>query len=443
MLEILQIFFQLIIFILFTFFPINKFTFSRFSPVYINSNINAFLINIVILLNTFLLFSFFKVNMNFIFIFILIMNLFLFAYNFSDIYREIINKKNIFFEISFILICFLLFIKVAANPSLGWDALAFWLSKTNTFYLGKSYFEVPHPQYPQLGSYIWAFFWKNSFMEKEYLGRLFIQYLYLISIFAISLSINNKSNIKKLILVFCLIIFTFDLNGKLSGYQDYLIFILLIFCSKILAEINNKSKSSQSYFFYILLIFTTILLSWVKNEGIFYSFFISITFFLFNSESLFKKFFLLLVVLINFFIQFFLVKFILFKNQIYLGLNIFPQVPSVTDIINLNIYTFKEFFLRIFYISFYLLQSGVQYPLILINFLIFLISLKYYKILKNIKIYYTFFFCNLIFIYGIYTVTTAPLIWHLQTSLSRLMLQTSGFYFFLFVYFYNKKIIKI
>ena len=106
MLEILQIFFQLIIFILFTFFPINKFTFSRFSPVYINSNINAFLINIVILLNT-----------------------------------------------------FLLFIKVAANPSLGWDALAFWLSKTNTFYLGKSYFEVPHPQYPQLGSYIWAFFW--------------------------------------------------------------------------------------------------------------------------------------------------------------------------------------------------------------------------------------------------------------------------------------------
>ena len=65
---------------------------------YINSNINAFLINIVILLNTFLLLSFFKINMNFIFIFILIMNLFLFAYNFSDIYREIINKKNIFLK---------------------------------------------------------------------------------------------------------------------------------------------------------------------------------------------------------------------------------------------------------------------------------------------------------------------------------------------------------
>jgi hypothetical protein len=443
MLEILQIFFQLIIFILFTFFPINKFTLSRFSSVYINSNINAFLINIVILLNTFLLLSFFKVNMNFIFIFILIMNLFLFAYNFSDIYREIINKKNIFFEISFILICFLLFIKVAANPSLGWDGLAFWLSKTNSFYLGGSYFDMPHPHYPQLGSYMWAFFWKNSLIEKEYFGRLFFYYLYLISIFTITLSLKESSNIKKLILIFFLILFTFDFDGKLSGYQDYLIFVLLILCFKILIEINSNLKIFQSLFYFILLIMTTMLLPWVKNEGIFYAIFIAIIYCFFNTQFLYKKIFFLFLVIISCSTQIFFIKIILAESKTISGFVPLGQIPSIDGMIISNIFTIKELFFRFFYTSFYLIRSAFQYPLILINFFIFFISLKYYKYLKNINIFYTFFFLNLAFIYVIYITTTAPFLWHLQTSISRLMLQTCGLYFFLFIDLFNKKIIKI
>jgi len=443
MLEILGIFLQLIVFFLFTYFPFNKFTFSRFSSVYINSNISAFLINITILLNIFLLLSFFKLNLNLVFIFIFLINLILFLLNFFNIFKEILKKKNVIYEIAFILIIFFLFIKTATNLGLGWDGLAFWLSKTNNFYLGKSYFDMPYPHYPQLGSYMWAFFWKNSLTEHEYLGRLFLQYLYLMSIFIISFSFKSKSKIIRLIIISFLFLFTFDFDDKLFGYQDYLIFVLLIFSSKILIEINSKLKILESFIFYVLLIMTTILLPWVKNEGLFYSVFIAIIYFFLNSQSLYKRFFFLFIIIVNALIQIFFIKIILSNNHMTSNFIPLGQIPSIHNMIVLNIFTIKELFIRILYTSLYLIRSAFQYPLILINFLIFILSFKYFKSLKNINIYYTFFFLNLVFIYVIYITTTAPFIWHLKTSISRLMLQTCGFYFFLSIDLFNKKIIKI
>jgi hypothetical protein len=119
------------------------------------------------------------------------------------------------------------------------------------------------------------------------------------------------------------------------------------------------------------------------------------------------------------------------------------QIPFTYDQIVKNIFNIHELFWRFFYISFYLVRSSFQYPLILINFITIIISFKYLGKIKKIKIFYIFFVLNLIFIYGIYILTSAPLVWHLQTSLSRLMLQTSGFYSFLIFDLINKKIIKI
>ena len=176
MLEILQIFFQLFIFFLLTYFPINKFTLSRFSFDYIQNNYNAIFINIIFILSTFLLLSFFKLNLKLVFLPIFIINFFFFTYNFFNIIKEIFCRKNIEIKLAFIIVCSCFFFNIAANPGLGWDGLDNWLPKANNFYLGKSYFEMPNPQYPQLGSYIWAFFWKNSLIQKEYMGRLFLHY---------------------------------------------------------------------------------------------------------------------------------------------------------------------------------------------------------------------------------------------------------------------------
>ena len=436
MLEIFQIFFQLFIFFLFTYFPINKFTLSRYSFNYIQNNYNAIFINIIFILNTFLLLSFFKLNLKLVFLPLFIINFFFLTCNFSNIIKEIFCKKNIEIKMGFIIVCCGLFFKTAANPGLSWDGFAHWLPKANNFYLDKGYFEMPNPQYPQLGSYIWAFFWKNSLIQKEYMGRLFLHYLYLVSIFIIVSTFKEKSNFKKLIFILIILIFTFDYDSKLSGYQDYLIFVLLVFCSKTLLEINSKLEASQSSFLYILLIMTSILLPWVKNEGIFYSIFIAIVYIFINSETLIKKILFLLIISTNIAIQVAFVKIILVTSQML-------QFPLAYDYLVKNIFNIKELFYRFFYISFYIIRSSFQYPLILINFISIVISFKYFRDIKNIKLFYVFFILNLFFVFGIYIVTSAPLLWHMQTSLSRLMLQTSGFYLFLIIHLINKKNIKI
>jgi hypothetical protein len=436
MTEILQIFSQLLLFCLFTYFPVNKFTFVKFSSNYFNTNYNAFFFNIILILNIFLLLSFFKLNLIIVFVTIFLLNFFLFLLNFSNIIKEIFSKKDINLKLAFIFICLCLFFKTASNLELGWDALSYWLSKANNFYNNKSFFEMPHSASPQLGSYIWAFFWKNSFMQKEYLGRLFLDYLYLISIFAIGLHLKIKSDLKKITFILCLILFTFDYNNTLSGYQEYLLFSLLIFCSKILIELNSRLKKSQNLIHYYLLIMTSILLPWVKNEGIFYSIFIGIVYFFINYQTFSKKIIFLFIILINIIIRILLVKLILETDQIF-------QFPFSLDIIFQNILNIKELIYRIFYIFFYLIRSMFQYPLILINLISIFFSFKYLKYLDNKKIYYIFFFLNLIFIYGTYIITTSPLVWHLQTSMSRLLLQTCGFYLFLLVDLINKKTIVI
>ena len=119
------------------------------------------------------------------------------------------------------------------------------------------------------------------------------------------------------------------------------------------------------------------------------------------------------------------------------------QFPFAYDYIVKNIFNIKELFFRFFYISFYIIRASFQYPLILINFISIVISFYYFKNIKNKKIFYIFFILNLIFVYGIYIVTSFPLLWHMQTSLSRLMLQTCGFYSFLIIDLINKKNFKI
>jgi hypothetical protein len=329
----------------------------------------------------------------------------------------------------------LFFFRTAANLEIGWDGLAHWLPKANTFYNNKSFFETSHPQYPQLGGYIWAFFWKNSFIQKEYLGRLFFVYLYLISIFIIASCLNFQSDFKRLIFIFCLIFFTYDYENKYSGYMDYLVFSLLTLCSKILSDVITASKKSQNHFDYILLIMSTILLPWVKNEGVFYSLFLGIVYLFITTQSIKNKITFISFVLINIFIQFFFLKIILPVNQTF-------QIPLTADIILKNIINIKELLYRVFYISFYLFRSFFQFPLVLINFISLFFCFKYYKT-SNKKFFYVFFLLNLIFIYGIYISTPFPLIWHLQTSLSRLMLQSSGFYSFMVVYLVNRRVIKI
>ena len=101
----------------------------------------------------------------------------------------------------------------------------------------------------------------------------------------------------------------------------------------------------------------------------------------------------------------------------------------------------KTFFIKIYFILYYSLNSFFKYPIWIFNLLALVLSLYFFRNIKILRVFLIFFTLNFLFIFLIYFTTSADIIWYLSTSLDRLLLQTSGFYFVIFSLL-NKKIIK-
>ncbi len=445
MIEFFNLFFQILFFIFLTYFPVNVYlTNSTFKKISIAEVLS---INSLFFLNLLLLLSFLKFNLLVVMYIIGIIYI-LFFFNFLSNYikdKKKINpfnfKKNYIlkFFLFFLLIC--VFVDTAAHFGLEWDGFL-WKKKVNFFYNGGNFYELSQinepvtgkinwNNYPHLGAYVWAFFWKNSFLNYEYIGRLFHEYIYIISLLAIVSTFKNLSDFKKIFLLFAL--YTITKNGNLAGYQDYLIFsILTIFASILLQSHFNKKKQNVLYLTYL---FVGIILPWIKTEGAIYSIFLIIIFFIYEyfllkrNKNLKIYFIISLVILFSIFMRIFTNYFILEESTIL-------QTK----------YNFKDFdFLlvinKIYYIFFYLVKFSFKHPILLINFFLLIMAIFYFKKFNILKIFLAFFLLNYLFIFVVYLTTSAGYIWHIQTSLNRIMLQTSGFYFVFFSLFWNKKVL--
>ena len=247
------------------------------------------------------------------------------------------------------------------------------------------------------------------------------------------LCFKNISNFYKLTIFFIIITFNIYFNNEFKGYQEYLLFSLLIFCGKLFLIINSDKKTRNFNFLFLSLILSTIIIPWIKNEGIFYSLFVAFIFSLTN-HSINRKIFFIIVIIINILIQILIIKFIFSLNNIF-------QFSLDIEILLKNI-QFKDLFFRFFTISLYLFYASTKYLLVFFNVLIIIHILKKKIILKNFKFFLIFFLLNLLFIYSIYVFTPYELIWHLETSIKRLVFQTSGFYFLLFTELFNERLIK-
>lgn len=437
MTEIIQIIAQLFLFLFLSSFPVNKITTPSLYVEINNSIFNTFFLNIIFLFLILLISSLLSINLKLLFIIIVIFYLLLFFLNFK---KNIIGIYKIKSELLpfFIIINLFFFFNISYNLQLGWDGLATWINKANHFYLGRYYFELfssdtnSYPQYPHLGSFIWAFFWKNSFIESEYLGRLYYFFLYLTSLFVLISSFKNLNFYKKVFFLFILLIFSYD--STLEGYQEYIIFSLLIFCAKLILLL--KHNTNKNYLLYFL-ISATCLLPWIKNEGYFYSVFISFLFF-FSNFSKQKKFFFIILVLFNILLQVYFMK-ILFKLDNLLQ---FTILEKELYLFSFDYMTLFNLIKKIFTIIIYIFHGLLKYPLALLNIFSFVMLFVYRNIFLEYKFFIFFLLFNIFFIFGVYILTPYDLVWHLQTSIKRLILQTSGFYFFIFIALYNKRILK-
>ena len=192
---------------------------------------------------------------------------------------------------------------------MGWDAQSIGFPKAISFYNDENLTEISkysrHPEYPFFGSLSWAFFWKFFHLDKEYIGRFFYLLLFVISIFNFA-DIFKISILKKFLVSLILILLIYD-YWHFRGYQEIIIFSLLLIISKYLYFIIAEKKTEIKYLSIILI--SSNLVIWTKNEGIF---FILFTYLLLTIFSVFNiKIKILNLILILFLITF---RFFIYKT---------------------------------------------------------------------------------------------------------------------------------
>ena len=428
MIELSLALLQIFIFIIIFSYPLNIYNIKQISKSYKFGFYDIILINIILHLSVYLCLSFFKINLQIVFAIQLIIGL-IFFINHRKKYLYFL-KENFLIFIFFLSTIFSLFVIIIWDPILTWDGISHWFFKAQIFYQNGEYSqlkEVPSNHYPHLGSYVWAFFWKNSILQLEYFGRFFYVFIFVTTIFSsVEILKKNFLDFEKCLIILLIFILTVD-KFLLGGYQEYLLFSIFYIISRIFLLLL-KQNDYQIKYIYLFYFITSFLFLWIKQEGFFYYIISGIIFILFFQNKLNQKLLSLLV--------------ILFSLSIYILIRVyfhesFQFNEKITSSNFLNQFSLTILGKKFFYILKYMLISFFKYPIwILILFsMFFLYRKKYFEYKKYIII---FLALNFLFIFSIYLYSAYDVVWFLSTSLSRLLFGISGFFILLIVECLNK-----
>ena len=389
-----------------------------------NETIDFLLLNVFIFLNISLFLSMFFLKIESI---ILILALYLFFS--SIIYFKTKNNFFYFKKFSIFLLIFYIFsFYIISNPDLGWDGKFHWYKRALNFFQNMGFENLstlPKYEYPHLGSFIWALFWKAVPIAHEYFGRLFFLFLYLISIFSIVDLIKDKSF--KYFLFISLSIICFNLNHFL-GNQDILVFSLLLILSRYLYLIFEREQ--ENLFNFMMFIFINNIIFWIKYESIIYllTSYLVVIFF-----KLFKKNYKYLYLIFLGFVLSLMFKFLIYKH-FQVNLNASFQFSGDYDLNSL--FDFKIIIYKLFFIFKYYLISLFKNPIMIISFLtIIILFIKNVKLSKENLIIYALLNLSTFFIFFI---IQSDFEWHVTNGIDRYMLQYSGFSILFIIIFVNK-----
>ena len=431
MFEIVNIFYIFFTFVILFSFPFNKFTTNQIIKI---RNLNFFdyqCLNLIFFCYVMLILSFLNLNLKLIYyIYLLLSLLFVLLQNLKNLNFTKINSKESYFF--FFLITISIFFYIAHNIRLEWDG-HHWLEKVVFFYNEnkiENYFKLKgHPEYPHLGTYIWALFWKNSFVNYEYVGRLFVIYLFTVSVFSLVNNLNTKlENIKTLLILFIILI-GFE-PFLLGGYQEYYLFSILIISSRLIFLLDFKNLNHNLL---ILIILSFGLLLWFKDEGIFY--FLMFSILLILNIKTFIKIKLFYCILI-----FSILLSSVFAQKILMGNYALPSGASNATFIEIrNLFQNPELIiskcLKIFEHLLIAFLKYLSWILILFSSICILFTKKF-----NDQSKYLFhcFILNFLFLFcSFMTFSMVSIDFVLRNALDRLLFQTSGLYIILFIYLLN------
>jgi hypothetical protein len=420
MIENLSIIYQLLILIIFFSFPINIYNFNILFKNINLSTIDCLSINIIINLNILLFISFLNFNIENVFNAIIILSIV-----FNLLYLKRIKKNNFqnldqyiykfFLSFIFLSICF----EMASNPKLEWDGLAHWIEKASNFYQNfniENLKNVGWAEYPHLGTYIWAIFWKASILEKEYFGRFFYAFFYILSIasFVELFFKDKKFLINKIILLIIFIVLSYD-KFLFSGYQEYLIFSCLLIITKLTYLLINNQKNNL--FLLFIIIIGLHLVFWFKDEGIIFFIIYSLTLIYTLKLNYIKKILLIIIIMLLIINQFYLQKYIIG----YFGFQDTINSSDIAGLLQINILIKK-----IVLITQHILMGFAKHPLWIIIFTCIFFFIN--EILKKYRWLLIILILNFFLIFAIYLTTHHPLDWILKVSLDRILFEISSTY---------------
>ena len=433
MIEILQGIIQFFILFILFLFPITPQINNIFLKKYNFEIFDIICINLVLNLNCYLIISAFKIDLNILFAINFILAI---AFLFFHFKKNIIFLKKIEFKVIFLffIVNISLFFNSINDLSLMWDGLDHWIYKASAFFQGLGFVNTGNTSYPHLGGFIWGYFWKNSIVQKEYVGRLTFIFFYVSSLFYL-INLFKKSNLYIYKLIFIIVILALTYDKKLfGGYQDYLIFSLLIIISKLLyLIINNDGKK---IFLETIFFLSAYILCWTKQEGFVYFIITVFLLILFEKEKR-KKIFFFFTFLTLGCIYFFLKKF--FNSELS-----FDQKLNINFLLTTN---FSLLIQILKTITFNLIIAIFKYPIWIIILISFILSLTEKKNQYQFRYFYISIIINIFFIYSLMIHTCLYFEYSCEliskVSLDRIIFQMSGFYLvFIIIFLANKKIIK-
>jgi len=431
MIELVGVFLQFCVFLIIFSFPLNPRSLNKLIKP--NGNtlnyIDCHAVNIFIFINILLIASFFNIHLSYLFLFFFSISIICLIIRRKE-YFSIINRKNFTKFIFFFIITISIFISVSYNTKLVWDGFH-WITKALVFFNNEPIQNLKYSDmemYPHLGGYIWAFFWKNSLLEYEYFGRLFYAYIHIISIFTIFNIAKFRSENLIYLLIFSMVILTYD-PFLLGGYQEYLIFSTLLIASRFITTVNFNKNAEYNRIFLILFIMSSML--WFKDEGLFY-FLIFGSLLIFLQKSTLKgKLITIFIILFTIYTQYYLQKNIIgvfaFHAE-FLSQEFFAQISD-----------FRFMLLKIFTITKHFIIAFIKYPLwIMVLFSLLFVKIFSKKESLNLKYFFYAFILNILLVYAIYVHDILEVEYILSVTIDRVLFQTSGFYASVFILILNK-----
>ena len=129
----------------------------------------------------------------------------------------------------------------------------------NNFYFGQSYEKADNniSTSATLRSIFMGTFPRKFFLKIEYFGRLFYVFIFLCSIFSLIPNIINKKSYYVLIIFILLISFLSYDFYLFGGYQEYLLFSLILFARNFLYNLSKRNEINFNEIILYFLILTS------------------------------------------------------------------------------------------------------------------------------------------------------------------------------------------